>query len=81
MVGGRLDVLDAPCIHLAEVIDVDVSVQVPAGTFTGCIKTRDLSVIERDYQGIKTYCPGVGVVLEEEEDERVELIEYSIPEL
>lgn len=59
-----------------EVVEVDVSVTVTAGSYTGCTKTRDYSAINPTF-AFKTYCPGVGVVLEEEGDERVELIEYS----
>jgi len=61
----------------AEVVELDVSVTVPAGTFDGCMKTRDRSVLEPDLDEYKYYCPGVGNVLVEEGDVRVELIEYS----
>jgi hypothetical protein len=57
--------------------ELDVSVTVPAGTFTGCVKTREVSVIDRSYEEFKYHCAGIGVALEEEEDERVELIEYT----
>jgi len=62
---------------LAEVVAVDETVEVPAGSFTGCVKTRDLSLVDRSAEAFKYYCPGVGLVLEEEEGERVELIAYS----
>jgi hypothetical protein len=61
----------------ANVVALNQSVSVPAGQFSGCLKTRDLSAIEPDADEYKYYCPGVGNVLEEEEDERLELIEYS----
>jgi hypothetical protein len=50
---------------------------VTAGMFIGCIKTREMSVIDRSYEEFKTYCPGIGLVLEEADDERIELIYYS----
>jgi hypothetical protein len=61
----------------AEVVELDLSVTVPAGTFDGCIKTRDRSAIEPDLDEYKYYCPGIGNVLVEEGDVLVELIEYS----
>jgi hypothetical protein len=64
---------------LAEVVQVGVTVTVAAGTFTGCVRTREVTPLERDVQEFKTACPGIGVVLEEvpEDGERVELIEYE----
>jgi hypothetical protein len=60
-----------------EVIGLNVSVEVPAGSWVGCVRTRDTTALEPDVLEFKTYCAGVGVVLEEEEDTRVELVEYS----
>jgi hypothetical protein len=45
--------------------------------FTGCVKTREVSVIDRTYEEFKYYCPGIGLVLEENGDEQVELISYT----
>lgn len=60
-----------------EVVAVDAAVDVPAGSWTGCVKTRDFSAID-DAWAYKYYCRGVGTVLEEEEGElRVELTEFS----
>ena len=61
----------------AEIVELDVTVTVPAGTFDGCITTRDLSAIDPGLDEYKYYCPGVGNVLVEEGDVRVELIAYS----
>jgi len=62
---------------IAEVVALDVTVNVAAGMFTGCVKTREMSVIDRSYEEFKVYCPGIGLVLEEADDERVELITYT----
>ena len=62
---------------LAKVVRVGVSVQVPAGAFTGCIETRDRSAVDLDLDELKTYCPGIGNVLVLESDVRVELVSYS----
>jgi hypothetical protein len=61
----------------ANVVAVNETVSVPAGQFSGCLKTRDLSAIEPDVEEYKFYCPGVGNVLELEEEDRLELVEYS----
>lgn len=61
---------------IAEIVSLDEKVVVPAGTFEHCLKVKEGSAIE-PYEAFKYYCPGVGLALEEEEGERVELIEYS----
>ena len=64
------------------VVETGVTVTVPAGTFTGCIKTDDWNALEGGRaQSLenKYYCPGVGTVLEEEEDTEIELVEYEVP--
>ena len=61
----------------ATVVSLDEEVTVPAGTFTGCLKTHDQSAIDPELDEYKYYCPGVGTVLVEEGDVREELIEYS----
>jgi hypothetical protein len=63
---------------VGEVVEVGVSVSVPAGAFENCIKTHDTSTLERDQDEFKYYCPGVGTVLAEEDDEREELINYKL---
>jgi hypothetical protein len=62
---------------LADVIAVDATVEVRAGRFTGCLQTRDRSAIDPELDEMKYYCPGVGNVLVEEGDIRVELVEYA----
>jgi hypothetical protein len=73
----RQEYLVGEAEDVAEVVALDVTVSVPAGMFTGCTKTREMSVIDRSYEEFKYYCPGVGLVLEEADDERVELITYT----
>ena len=62
---------------VGEIIELGLSITVPAGSFTGCMKTRDRSAIDPDLDEFKYYCPGVGNVLVEEPDARVELISYT----
>jgi hypothetical protein len=60
-----------------EVVDVDRTVTVRAGTYQGCIRTHDTSTLDPELDEYKTYCPGVGLVLIEEADVREELVEVS----
>jgi carboxymethylenebutenolidase len=67
---------------VGEVIALGVSVSVPYGFFTGCLKTNDTTRLEPGFEEHKTYCPAVGgVVLEEAIDgQRVELIGIRVNE-
>ncbi len=47
----------------AEVTEVGASETVPAGSYTGCIRTRDFSRLDPLANEMKTYCPNVGNVL------------------
>lgn len=62
-----------------KVIAVGRSVSVAAGDFEGCIVTEDWNALEPGVVEEKTYCPGVGFVLEVKvgEEERVELVEIG----
>ena len=66
---------------MGAVLGLAESVTVPAGSFSGCLKTKDYTPIEPDALEHKFYAPGVGMVLEldPESGERVELVEYSAP--
>lgn len=61
----------------AEVESINASAEVPVGSFTGCVRTRDTTSLEPNLVELKTYCGGLGLVLEEEEDTRVELQELT----
>jgi hypothetical protein len=73
----RQEYLAGEAEDYAEVVSLSETVTVPAGTFEGCLKTHDQSAIEPGLDEFKYYCPGVGNVLVEEGDVRVELIEVS----
>lgn len=73
----RQEYLAGEAEDYAVVLSIDEEVTVEAGTFTGCLKTRDLSAADPTLDEFKYYCPGVGNVLVEEGDVRVELIEYD----
>jgi hypothetical protein len=72
----RQEYLEGEAEDMGQIVEVDVSVSVPAGDFEGCVKTHDTTPLEPDVSEFKYYCPDVGVVLEEEET-RVELISHT----
>lgn len=60
----------------AKVLAVGERVTVPAGAYTGCVRTEDWNHLEPGPLEHKVYCPGVGLVLEvnpRRTTERVEL--------
>lgn len=61
------------------VIATGISVTVAAGSYNGCIRTLDTSGLDRMLREHKTYCPGIGLVLETQEDgsEPVELLSVT----
>jgi hypothetical protein len=62
---------------VGEVVEVGASVEVPAGSFTDCVKTHDTSTLDLSADEYKYYCRDVGNVLELEGDERVELVNVT----
>ena len=59
---------------VGEVIATGESIDVPVGSFDGCIRTADTSNIEPDIQEEKVYCAGVGNVYVLETDTEVWLL-------
>ena len=49
---------------MGQIVAVGETVTVPAGTYTGCVKTKDWSLLEPGYE-FKWYAKGVGCVREE----------------
>ena len=47
----------------ADVLALDAAVDVPAGSYAGCVKTHDFTPLDPEVNEEKTYCPGVGLVL------------------
>jgi hypothetical protein len=64
---------------VATILSLDETVTVPAGTFTHCLKTRDWTPMEPDAIEIKYYAPGIGMVLEVDQDtgDRTELVQIN----
>ena len=58
------------------VVAVGLDVETAAGTFSDCIKTRDVAPLDKVTE-FKLYCPGVGLVREEPPGGRLELVRYQ----
>lgn len=61
----------------AEIIALDQAVSTAAGDFTGCLQALEWTDLEADSEEDKWFCPGVGFVLEQAEEERIELTASS----
>ena len=46
----------------AEIVETGLSVAIPLGTFTNCIKIKEWTDLEPDHIGFKTYAPGIGLI-------------------
>ena len=64
-----------------EILDLNATASVPAGSYTGCLKTRDTTPLEPALLEEKVYCPGVGAVLvvDVKTQEREELVSIQRP--
>lgn len=64
-----------------EILALDETVTVAAGTFEHCLQTHDYTPLEPDVNEQKWYCPGVGTVLslDVETGEREELVSSTSP--
>lgn len=77
----RQELLLGEAEDVGRVVTLDADVDVPAGSFAGCLGTEDLTPLEPDALENKFYAPGVGLVLEvdPETGERTELVEVTLP--
>lgn len=59
----------------ARVAALGVTETVPKGTYGGCLRTDEFTPLEPDALEHKVYAPGVGLILEvDEDDRRIELV-------
>jgi hypothetical protein len=77
----RQEMLLGDAEDVAEVVDISASENVPAAACNGnCLVTRDFSALEPDAKEHKFYAPGVGLILEvDDEGNRTELIGFTTP--
>jgi hypothetical protein len=62
--GYRQEFARGEAEDFGKVLAVGESVTVPAGNYTGCVRTEDWNHLEPGPIEHKVYCPGVGLVLE-----------------
>jgi hypothetical protein len=60
-----------------EILSLSAIGEVELGKFHDAVRTRDTSPLEPDVAEYKYYVRGVGVILEEEGDERLELVSFT----
>lgn len=60
----RQEYYEGEAEDMGKVLQLDAKVEVPYGSFTGCLKTMDWTPLERGIREHKYYCPNVGLVLE-----------------
>ena len=77
----RQEYLAGVAEDFGKVTATNVSVTVPFGSLTGCVRTEDTSGLEPGLKEVKTYCPGLGNVLTAQPDgsDRVELTGVTAP--
>jgi hypothetical protein len=63
---------------MGEIVDLEGTVNVPYGAFDEVLVTKDWSPLEPGVTEHKYYVRGVGLVLELEDDHRVELVRVSL---
>lgn len=75
LLGSRYFQEVAPGIALDRVEHLAMGLQImtPAGSFDGCVQTRETTPFEPNAVGFKKYCPGVGLA----SDPPVELVGYG----
>ena len=68
LLGSRYFQERAPGVALdrAEHVAVDVEIDVPAGFFEDCVQVKETTPLEPGSVSTKVYCPGKGLVLDEE---------------
>jgi hypothetical protein len=74
----RQEFYEGEAEDMATVQAFDETVTVPAGTFQGCLRTLDFTPLEPGQSEEKSYAPGVGLVLEvDDEGNENELVEVE----
>jgi len=77
-VGDRMAQEQAPGVaqDISTVVAIDLTMETPVGTFSGCIKTQDLNPLDQEIEH-KYYCPEVGLVREESADGSLDLVSVT----
>ena len=62
---------------MGEVVEVNDAAVVPYGSYTGVLVTREWTPLEPGAEEYKYYAPGVGLILEVEGEDRIELVRMT----
>lgn len=75
LVGARYyqEIAEDVAMDRAEIISVTETIETPAGTFTGCLKTEETTPLEPGARECKIYAPGIGLV----NDGNLKLVAYG----
>lgn len=75
LLGARYyqEIAPGAALDRAEIISLDASVGVPAGSWRGCLETRETTPLEPGAEEPKVFCPEVGIAV----DGAQELISYT----
>lgn len=75
LLGARYfqELADGIALDRAENVEMGLTVDTEAGTFTDCVRVVETTPLERKSESVKIYCPGVGLVV----DSDVELVEFQ----
>jgi hypothetical protein len=78
-VGDSYQEENAPGVaqDMATVLSLNAHAKVPYGNFHGCLKTANTTPLEPDVFEQKYYCPGVGLVLENDNGDLNQLISIT----
>jgi len=77
-VGDRFAQEQAPGVaeDISTVVAIDLTLETPVGTFSGCVKTQDLNPLDQSIE-YKYYCPEVGLVREENANGSLDLVSVT----
>lgn len=74
----RQEVLYTDAEDVIDIVSVTASETAPAGSCVeSCLQTRDYTPLEPGADAFKFYAPGMGLIVELEDGERVELVEFT----
>ncbi len=74
----RQEFYEGEAEDMATIVEIGASEMIDQGSYTNCLRTRDFTPLEPGTHEIKTYAPGIGLILEEDDEgERLELVEIE----
>ena len=62
----------------AEITGTGLTVTIPLGTYTNCIKTKNWTELEPDLNETKFYAPGIGLIKEVNVTDNTEIVLKAI---